>query len=69
MRLRRPKGYPKKECSSCGRPLEENRYKKSRYCRKCHAKKMREWRKKKKKELIDLKKKLAEYAPTGKHNT
>lgn len=46
MRIRRPKGEVKKNCSKCGGLLEENRLGKYRYCKSCHNEHMRLTRKK-----------------------
>jgi hypothetical protein len=39
--MRKRKLLPKKECSKCNKPLEENRYGKCRYCLSCHNEHMR----------------------------
>lgn len=46
MRMRQPRGRPKTTCSKCGKPLDETRKGKQRYCKACHAQHMRLNRKK-----------------------
>jgi predicted RNA-binding Zn-ribbon protein involved in translation (DUF1610 family) len=48
MRLRRPWGQRKKQCSGCGSELEPERQGKYRYCRNCHKEYMRKLRAEKK---------------------
>ena len=43
MRIRKVKGSRKTECSKCNEPLNK-RYPKYRYCNKCHADYMKEYR-------------------------